>query len=238
MRFYRPLLEIKAISFDLDDTLYDNKPVMARTEEEVLRFLHQYYPELRQFQINDFRALRLQLKKQEPSIYHDVSYWRWRSLYLLLLEYGYSEVQAKQGATNAMDVFHQWRSKVTVPQQTHDTLKQLIQHVPLVAITNGNVNPKQFNLDNYFQFVLFSGPDGRAKPFNDMFFKAASRLNIAPEYILHVGDDLTTDVAGAINNGLQACWLNQSQQNLLQEPTARILPHIEIYHLASLCRLL
>ncbi len=238
MRFYRPLLDIKAISFDLDDTLYNNQPVMERTEKQVTYFLHQHYPELRRFQVNDFRTLRIQLREKEPTIYHDVSYWRWRSLYLLLLKYGYSEREAKQGATNAMKVFHQWRSNIDIPQKTHDILLQLARRFPLIAITNGNVDPAKCNLINYFQFVLFAGPDGRAKPFGDMFLTAASRLKIAPKHILHVGDDLISDVAGAIQHGLQACWINTHQVDALNNQTTNVLPHIEISHLASLYRLL
>lgn len=36
MRFYRPLGHISALTFDLDDTLYDNRPVILRTEQEAL----------------------------------------------------------------------------------------------------------------------------------------------------------------------------------------------------------
>lgn len=32
MRFYRPLSPVRAMTFDLDDTLYDNRPVMDKTE--------------------------------------------------------------------------------------------------------------------------------------------------------------------------------------------------------------
>ena len=34
MKFYRPLGPIKAITFDLDDTLYDNHPVIRKTTAE------------------------------------------------------------------------------------------------------------------------------------------------------------------------------------------------------------
>ena len=39
MRFYRPLGRISALTFDLDDTLYDNRPVILRTEREALTFV-------------------------------------------------------------------------------------------------------------------------------------------------------------------------------------------------------
>ncbi len=44
MRFYRPLGRIAALTFDLDDTLYDNRPVILRTEQEALAFMQNYHP--------------------------------------------------------------------------------------------------------------------------------------------------------------------------------------------------
>lgn len=38
LHFYRPLKAIAAFTFDLDDTLYDNHPVIMRTERESLAF--------------------------------------------------------------------------------------------------------------------------------------------------------------------------------------------------------
>lgn len=45
-RFYRPLGRISALTFDLDDTLYDNRPVILRTEREALTFVQNYHPAL------------------------------------------------------------------------------------------------------------------------------------------------------------------------------------------------
>ncbi len=39
MRFYRPVGQISALTFDLDDTLYDNRPVISRTERESMLFV-------------------------------------------------------------------------------------------------------------------------------------------------------------------------------------------------------
>lgn len=58
MYFYRPLGRIEAITFDLDDTLYDNYEVIRRTEQESLRFLQNYHPGLRAFTSEGLRQLR------------------------------------------------------------------------------------------------------------------------------------------------------------------------------------
>ena len=93
---------------------------------------------------------------------------------------------------------------------------------PLVAITNGNAQPELFGLGNYFQFVLRAGPHGRSKPFNDMYHLAAEKLDLPLGEILHVGDDLTTDVAGAIRCGMQACWIKPENADLMTTPDSRL----------------
>lgn len=80
MHFYRPLTAISAITFDLDDTLYDNHDVIRRTEQESIRFLQGHYPVLKYMQAVDFQRLRAELRAQEPEIYHDVTLWRWRAV--------------------------------------------------------------------------------------------------------------------------------------------------------------
>ncbi|RLM10263.1 5-amino-6-(5-phospho-D-ribitylamino)uracil phosphatase YigB [Gibbsiella quercinecans] len=238
MRFYRPLCPLAALTFDLDDTLYDNRPVIKQTEQQSVAFLQRYHPGLRDFQAADFHRLRQELRQQEPEIYHDVTEWRWRAVHLALCRQGVSEAAAASGADAAMHDFAHWRSQIDVPQATHDTLRALAERYPLVAITNGNADPAACGLADYFKFVLRSGPDGRSKPYHDMYHQAAHRLGVAPRYILHVGDDLTTDVAGALRSGLQACWINDRQRSLMQADDSRLLPHIEISQLASLTALL
>lgn len=238
MKFYRPLRDIKAITFDLDDTLYDNYPVIRKTTEASHAALQAFHPALRAITPEDVAASRSQLRASEPEIYHDVSEWRRRSVEHVMCQAGLTPSEAAAGATQVMDVFHQWRSQVDMPAETHDTLNALAKKVPLVAITNGNAQPEKLGLAHYFQFSLRAGPDGRAKPWLDMYQLAAQRLNIAPEHILHVGDDLTTDVAGAIRFGMQACWINLREVNLMQIEDARLLPHVEISQLASLTSLL
>ena len=120
----------------------------------------------------------------------------------------------------------------------YDTLKQLAKKWPLVAITNGNAQPELFGLGDYFEFVLRAGPHGRSKPFSDMYFLAAEKLNVPIGEILHVGDDLTTDVGGAIRSGMQACWIRPENGDLMQTWDSRLLPHLEISRLASLTSLI
>ncbi|MGL5700498.1 MAG: 5-amino-6-(5-phospho-D-ribitylamino)uracil phosphatase YigB [Kluyvera sp.] len=238
MRFYRPLGAIAALTFDLDDTLYDNRPVIDRTMHESLAFVRAYHPALANFDARMLQHWRDTLLLTEPEIYHDVTEWRWRALELGMREAGLTAQEAAAGADAAMANFAHWRSQIDVPQETHDTLAQLAKKWPLVAITNGNAQPELFGLNGYFQFVLRAGPDGRSKPFADMYQRAAEKLSVPLAEILHVGDDLTTDVAGAVRCGMQACWIKPEGADLMRATDSRLLPHIEISRLASLTSLI
>ncbi|MEY0571348.1 5-amino-6-(5-phospho-D-ribitylamino)uracil phosphatase YigB, partial [Providencia huaxiensis] len=80
-----------------------------------------------------------------------------------------------------------WRSRINVPNDTHQVLTQLAEKIPLIAITNGNANPLSCGLGQYFTHILKAGPDGRSKPYADMSVKAATLTKLPQHTILHEG---------------------------------------------------
>ncbi|MGL4860975.1 MAG: 5-amino-6-(5-phospho-D-ribitylamino)uracil phosphatase YigB [Enterobacteriaceae bacterium] len=236
MRYYRPLNEIRAITFDLDDTLYDNGPVIELTEQKLYQFLLQQHRVLHNWSVAQIDQFTQQVSKLRPEFEHDVTKRRWHAIALLLQQCGYSPLEANKGADEALVHFLYWRNKIVVPEEVHQLLRQLRHRFPLIAITNGNSDPRLYGISGYFDAILRAGPAGRAKPWPDMYLNAAHRLGISPSHLLHVGDDLTTDVAGAIRCGAQACWVNNRPSNVLTVDD--ILPHMEISRLVSLAALL
>jgi putative hydrolase of the HAD superfamily len=95
-----------------------------------------------------------------------------------------------------------------------------------------------FGLADYFQLILQAGPDGRAKPYSDMFASASQQLSIPAHEILHVGDHPISDVLGAKQAGMQACWINLTNSSLRDTAQMRQLPDIEISSLTQLIYLL
>lgn len=73
MHFYRPLAPIAAMTFDLDDTLYDNREVIQRTQLESMHFLQDFHPALSAVQASDLQRIREALREQEPEIYNDIT---------------------------------------------------------------------------------------------------------------------------------------------------------------------
>jgi HAD superfamily hydrolase (TIGR01549 family) len=235
MKFYKSLRPFKAISFDLDDTLYDNHPVIKKAEADFLVYLTSTYQELEQLDARKWNLYKNLLIKENPALQHDVSLWRKEIIKRVMVVYGIAMVNAIKYAERALQKFLQLRSDFTVPQESILLLKELALHYPVVAITNGNVDIKKIGLDDAFQFVLKAGNGFNSKPDIALFQQAALELDIAVEDLLHVGDHLLTDVYGAQNNNAQAIWFNPKAKPL---DKAKLLPTVEISDLKHLLKLL
>lgn len=238
MRCYLRPQNIHAISFDLDDTLYNNQPYILNAEAELTQFLHQSFPLTAAWQSQDWRRLKLLLLQQMPELAHDTTAARVATLRQGLLQLGYSASEAERGAAEGLACFYFHRSHFQVSSDVLSLLQRLAQRFRLVGITNGNVDAERIGLGDAFEFVLHPGNGVRMKPAKDMFDLACARLGIRPEQLLHVGDSLNADVRGARLAGCQSVWLNPSFGQLESLPIAALLPHMEIAALGSLSDIL
>ena len=235
MRFYRGLQPFKVMSFDLDDTLYDNSDVIRLAEEHFLQCV-QEQAQLSDFTLEYWREWKWQLAEKDPLIAEDVIAWRVETLRHLLTHHGKSAVEIDRTLAIAMEEFIEWRHKIDVPAESIEVLNQLKDRYPLSVITNGNVIATRIGFE-HFQLSLRGGEQGRAKPHQDLFHQTAHYFGVKPSEILHIGDNLTTDVQGAIQAGCQAVWINLSGKNLNSFTEASVLPTLEINHLTELLTL-
>lgn len=63
-------------------------------------------------------------------------------------------------------------------------------------------------LDDSFETVVHAGYDAPAKPDPTPFHEALAALDGAPESTVHIGNSLSSDVAGAQAAGLRSVWLD------------------------------
>jgi HAD superfamily hydrolase (TIGR01549 family) len=222
MQIYKALTTPQALSFDLDDTLYNNSPVIAAAEQAMLTALAEHAPQSTGTDSDFWWQHRLKLAKVEPEIRHDIGRWRLLGIEAGLIELGIPPEQAKPVAQQGYDAFLDARTRINVTPEVTGLLTALAKQYRLIAITNGNACINKMGIGELFEFSLQAGPDGRMKPYPDMFHLAAKRLKLAPAHILHIGDSHRADVMGALAAGCQAAWLDHHQQPVY------ILPHIRL----------
>lgn len=247
---------ITCLSFDLDDTLYDNRPIMRRAEQALLSYLHETFSATQQWHPNEIMRVKAQLLRTHSGLAHDVSQLRRAAIEQGLVNMGYSSAKAHRGAVEALQYFLHYRSDFTLSTSVIDLLEALKQKYPLIAITNGNVDAKRIGLDGLIEFSLCPSNGMRMKPYGDMFHLSLNRLNIDAHRLMHIGDSSESDVRGAREAGCQAAWLSPAfgyQQQLGDNPEkkgltgeannlmsgqSRLLPHMRISNLEQLRALL
>ena len=83
---------LRAVAFDLDNTLWDVDPVLARAEQLWLEWLRENCPRITErLSLEELRASRMALAVREPHNAHDFSYLRIASLAQFARECGYDE---------------------------------------------------------------------------------------------------------------------------------------------------
>ncbi|ABR75322.1 HAD family hydrolase [Actinobacillus succinogenes] len=235
MKFYRTLQPFKVISFDLDDTLYDNREVIRNANHEFLSRLRQA-SQISELNDEIWQAWKERAARQEPVLCEDVTAWRKLAMQQMLAHYGKNAEEIKHISYGVIQHFLQWRHKITIPSKSMAVLNLLKQRYRLAVITNGNVSPSRVGF-NQFDVVFCGGLQGRAKPHRDLFHQTAEYFGIQPHEILHIGDDLVTDVQGAVQAGCQAGWVNLSDKNIREFNDATLLPTMEISDLVQLIEL-
>jgi 2-haloalkanoic acid dehalogenase type II len=86
--------------------------------------------------------------------------------------------------------------------------------LPLALVTNGASDSQRdalrsLGIEQQFAAVIISGEVGIAKPDPRIFAAAINKLGVQPEDVWHVGDSVETDVMGAKAAGLIPVWLNR-----------------------------
>lgn len=226
---------IRAISIDLDDTLWPIWPTIERAESVLLQWLTDHAPATAALfsDTKALRAIRNQMVTLRPDLLHDLSALRRESIRMALTQAGDEPALAEP----AFDLFFAERQRVELFADAHDTLAFLAARYPVVALSNGNADVHRIGIGHYFQASISATVFGIAKPDARIFHAAASAVQVQPHEVLHVGDDAALDVQGALAAGMQAIWLNTPNHPWPHE-THGTPPHATVASLSAIRELL
>lgn len=203
------IARIKAISLDLDDTLWPIWPTIHRAEQALATWLTHRAPRAAAvFADPQARlAVREHVVQTRPEIGHDLSAIRRESIRTAL----HRAQEDTTLAEPAFDVFFAERMRVDLFADVLPAMAALAARFPIVAVSNGNADVHQVGLGQFFVGSLSSSLFGVAKPDARIFHAAAGKAGVPPEQVLHVGDDAALDVLGALGAGMQTVWVNREQ---------------------------
>ncbi|MDP9109286.1 MAG: HAD family hydrolase [Pseudomonadota bacterium] len=206
-----PYVPIKAVLFDLDDTLWPIVPVITRAEHVLHDWLQQHAPSVAAAHtIDSLRARRMALMESDARYRLDL----WSLRHAGLTE-AFTAAGADPAAVDrAMAVFADARNQVTPYEDVLPSLLRLGGKLALGTISNGNADLEAIGMAQHFSVSIAAHRFGRAKPDPQIFHAACDALAVAPAETVYVGDDPLLDVHGAQQAGLRAVWMNRFNRTL------------------------
>lgn len=221
---------VRAVLFDLDDTLSDHQ-FSRRCGLETLR---QKYPLLQKVKIeileNEHEKL-LQSNYQQILDRHlsmdEAIAERIRQLCRI-----YHVALTAQEAWVAMGEYEAaYSSNRRAVPGALQLLRHLSQHVTVGVVTNGlediqRTKVRELGLEPYISFLLVSETLGIRKPAPGIFLEALRLAGVQPEQAVFIGDSWNSDILGAFRCGIRTIWLNRYN---LSAPDPAIAVEINVF---------
>jgi YjjG family noncanonical pyrimidine nucleotidase len=205
---------LKAVLFDLDDTLFDHRHSSRRGLKLV-------YAQYRCFQSTSFETFENQHHELLEKLHleflrgamtlDEVRGERFRQLFAL---YGESPTPEY-----AWETFQIYRNIYLDSQRLVPGSLALLEHIQarglkLGIVTNNSVNEqttkiRQLGIEHLIDTMAISEDVCAAKPDPRIFAAALARLDCEPQEVVMVGDSWSADVMGAAAAGIRCVWLNR-----------------------------
>jgi YjjG family noncanonical pyrimidine nucleotidase len=229
--------EYRAIFFDLDHTLWDYE----RNAFEALSDLYREYTIGGKIQapVNDFfnafSKINHSLWDQYDSGKITRQVIRDERFQLVLAEFGVSD------SVLATELSEKYLT--TAPKKSNliagaqEILNYLSGSYKLYIITNGfqeiqHTKLKSGQIEHYFDEVFISDAVGHKKPSKEIFEHVLNKHSLNKTESIMIGDNLLTDIAGAINTGIDSVFYNPGKL------THEVPVTYEISHLSALKEIL
>ena len=226
---------LRAIFFDLDDTLYDQSFAHAHAT----RAGQGLDVALRDVSFETYKARASALLEEiHPSVvagHLTFDSARTRRCELLADEFGGDRSLASAQAAAHINAYRAAERAVPGAAEVLNTLKHA--GYPLFIVSN-NVRVEQeaklarLGFAHFFDALIVSGDHPFAKPDPRLFAVALGHAKVAPDHAVHVGDSLSSDVAGAHAAGIHAVWFNRHRRAVPKKMT----PPVHVIHDFTECR--
>lgn len=225
---------ITTISFDMDDTLWDFQAAMERALAITLERLQTMAPgdAAQSLTVQRMMEIRDEVADELGEGTATQEEIRYTSMVRTVEHIGF---RARGAAEELYRLY--WKARIAGARPYDDVsgvLQELKGRFRLGIISNGNNTPQMVGMDDVFDFIVFAHECGCPKADPRIFEFALAKFGDEPDQVMHVGDNLRSDVLGANNYGAISVWLNRD--GVANE--TGMVPDLEIRGLAELRHIL
>jgi putative hydrolase of the HAD superfamily len=206
--------ELKAIFFDLDETLLDTSGCRPAAVEASFRVAVQQHPQLqREAWRTASEAVKIEMHDLWLNSPNSGAELLREGSYRILKKLG---IDDRELATHVSRAYYRmWVSHLKLFPEVPEVLTALQGRVRLGVISNGpsdlqRYKLKLFDLEANFDPIVISGEIGIAKPDPAIFRYALEQAGVSAGEALYVGDSPVYDIVGAKSVGMRVIWLNRN----------------------------
>jgi len=229
--------KLKAVLFDLDDTLFDRD----KSQIEIIRTIVNKYKDLFKG-IEEEKIIKTFLESdriatkefEDGGNIDEVRVMRSERFFEML---GLSTELANEMTTIYLNLY----PTLNIPVENAElVLKNLEEKFQLGIVSNGsleiqNSKLETLNIKHYFECIILSEEVGFRKPDPRIFWVATNSLSVDSNECLYIGDLIEVDVLGAKNAGMLSCWFNRREAQIAE---SNVRPDYEIKNLRELLDIL
>jgi len=227
-------MTIKLITFDLDNTLWENDSVIRNAEKVYWDSLLDKVPAIKNhFTSEQIAQKRFDFVQNNPHLLSQISELRKQSLDHLLHAFVSETAERRKIVENVFQRFLKARNQVILFHDAIPTLQQLQTQYILGALTNGNSCLQTIGIDQLFTLFFSAEQLNARKPDPAMFIAAMKSAQVEPEETVHIGDHPVDDIQGAQQLGIQTIWFNPQNKNW-RELSDQAPPNAEVRTLAEI----
>ncbi len=216
---------LKAILFDIDDTLYD----LSIPFKEAFR---EFFPGEKM----DLEGAFLASRKYSDLIYDRSLSGEISMAEMYIYRLGnafqdYGKIIDGPTALQFQSVYEKRQHEIRMTEEMERMLEELSRKMTLGIITNG---PSEHQRDKVralgverwipMERIWISGDLGVGKPHKEIFEAAREKLGLKPEELCFVGDAYGHDILGAKGAGWKAVWFNHRGH----QATGKVMPDYEV----------
>jgi HAD superfamily hydrolase (TIGR01509 family) len=225
-------MSLKAVLFDLDDTLYDHRFASA----QAVIHLQQSYPcfagvpeaEFEREHRELLEQIHLRILRGELTL-DQGRLERYREL---LSRYG--AVCDEEAAHTAWRAYRQYYLSCERPISGAQALLEAVRAAGLKIgiVTNNAVGEQTEKLNRMgwhplIDALVISEAVGKSKPHPDIFAVALRQLGVTADEAVMIGDSWSADIQGAANAGIRAIWLNRFEDSCPAPEMAQVITSLE-----------
>lgn len=210
--------KIKAVLFDLDDTILNTKDAQANAICEFKGF----FDEFNSISRTEFKRVWDKITEEcyEEYLNKKYSFGRMRiqRMKKLFSKYG-TNISDEEAKDRFKKYLKTYKNNWMLFDDSEEMIKEIKSKYKVAILSNGDSNYqrekiKRVGLDKYFSDIIISGEVGYEKPKKEIFELACKKVGELPKNCVMIGDKYKVDIEGSTNAGINAIWVNRKNQKI------------------------